>query len=320
MQNLLTPEQIENFCVAHFSPSSIRKFLENPQGFFKNYVRYEYDDKQSPALVEGDAMHRILEAFYTLKMEGKEKEFNLKETTDLIIEELLNADTIAKIDWGKTGSVDKSMTTIRTALDSYFNELPAFERDDIVSVEERYLTDFEDLDGDPMPIPIKGFTDLIISQGDDYVIWDHKFVSTFSRPEEIGDIAKYEMQAVPYFFMVRKRYGKSPTRMVFDEIKKSKNRDGSPQRQQIIIEFTPTIINRWLEVYRRVCRTLAGVPLIDPVTGVMQFLPNPFAQFGEDAWRDFCAEVDENRVWKFDEIKTIRASKFARADEVEALF
>lgn len=320
MQNLLTPEQIENFCVAHFSPSSIRKFLENPQGFFKNYVRYEYDDKQSPALVEGDAMHRILEAFYTLKMEGKEKEFNLKETTDLIIEELLNADTIAKIDWGKTGSVDKSMTTIRTALDSYFNELPAFERDDIVSVEERYLTDFEDLDGDPMPIPIKGFTDLIISQGDDYVIWDHKFVSTFSRPEEIGDIAKYEMQAVPYFFMVRKRYGKSPTRMVFDEIKKSKNRDGSPQRQQIIIEFTPTIINRWLEVYRRVCRTLAGVPLIDPVTGIMQFLPNPFAQFGEDAWRDFCAEVDENRVWKFDEIKTIRASKFARADEVEALF
>lgn len=320
MKNLLSQEQIENFCVAHFSPSSIRKFLENPQGFFKNYVRYEYDEKQSPALVEGDAMHRILETYYTLKQQGKAKEFDLKSQTDLIIEELFNAETISKIDWGKTGSVDKSMGTIRGALEMYFDELPVISDEDIVSVEERYLTDFEDLDGDSMPIPIKGFTDLVISQGDDYVIWDHKFVSSFSRPDEIGDIAKYEMQAVPYFFMVRKRYGKNPTRMIFDEIKKSKNRDGSPQRQQIVIEFTPTIINRWLEVYRRVCRTLAGIPLIDPETGVMQFLPNPFAQFGEDAWRDFCTEVDENRVWKFSEIKDIRASKFARADEVEALF
>lgn len=318
MKNLLNPEQIENFCVAHFSPSSIRKFLENPQGFFKNYVRYEYDDKQSPALIEGDAMHRVLEGYYTAVMNGEGASFDWKSLMEEIIEELFNADTISKIDWGKTGSVDKSQGTIRTALESYFNELPVIEQ--IVSVEERYLTDFEDLNNNPMPIPIKGFTDLVVMEGDDYIIRDHKFVSFFSDPTDIGDIAKYEMQAVPYFFMVRKRYGKNPTKMIFDEVKKSKNRDGGAQRKEIVINLEPRIINRWLEIYRRVVKTLAGIPLIDPETGLMQFLPNPFAQFGEEAWSDFCAEVDEGRVWTFNEIKEIRASKFTRAEEMEALF
>jgi hypothetical protein len=315
---LLNEEQIANFCVAHFSPSSIRKYLENPQGFFKNYVRYEYDDKQSPALIEGDAMHRVLEGYYTAFMEGKP--FDWKVAAEDIIAELFNAETISKIDWGKTGSVEKSQGTIRGALDSYFNELPDIKPDEIVSVEERYLTDFEDLNNDSMPIPIKGFTDLVTLQGDEYVIRDHKFVSFFSDPMNVADTAKYEMQAVPYFFMVRKRYGKNPTRMIFDEVKKSKNRDGGAQRKEVVIEFTPKIINRWLEIYRRVVKSLAGIPLIDPDTGVMQFIPNPFAQFGEEAWSDFCAEVDEGRVWTFEEIKTIRASKYARAEEMDALF
>lgn len=318
MQTLLNEEQIENFCVAHFSPSSIRKYLENPQGFFKNYVRYEYDDKQSPALIEGDAMHRVLELYYLSVMEEKQNEFDWKGETDKIIEELFTEEACNKIDWGKTGSQDKSETTIRTALESYRNELPVIEN--VVSVEERYLTEFEDLANVTMPIPIKGFTDLVTLVGHNYVIRDHKFVSFFSDPANVGDSAKYEMQAVPYFFMVRKRYGKNPTHMIFDEVKKSKNRDGGAQRKEVVVEFTPKIINRWLEIYRRVVKSLAGIPLIDPETGVMQFLPNPFAQFGEEAWSDFCAEIDDGKVWTFTEIKEIRASKFARAEEMEALF
>ena len=317
---LLTPEQIENFPVAHFSPSSIRKFLENPHGFFKTYVRYEYDDSQSPALLEGDCMHRVLAEYYNgLTANPKyQKQFKLESVVDNLIEELFNPEAVKKITWGKTGSLDKSISTIRTALESYFNELPKI--DHVVSVEERFLTDFEDLENNPMPIAIKGFTDLITLVGDEYVIRDHKFVSFFSDPLNVGDIEKYEMQAAPYFFMARKRYSKNPIRMIFDEIKKSKNRDGSPQRREIVIEYTPLLLNRWLEIYRRVVKTLAGIPLVDPETGIMQFLPNPFAQFGEEAWADFCEEVNQGKVWTFDEIKNIRASKYSRAEEMEALF
>ena len=64
MTQLLTEEQRTNFPVEHLSPSSIRKYLENPHGFFKNYVRLEYDDTLSPALLEGDAMHRVLAEYY----------------------------------------------------------------------------------------------------------------------------------------------------------------------------------------------------------------------------------------------------------------
>lgn len=318
---ILTNEQIANFPVEHFSPSSIRKYLENPHGFFKNYVRFEYDQKQSPALKEGDCIHRVLRKFYESKNgDGTNipKVFDWEAAADELIEELFSPDEVKKIDFGKTGSLDKSLTTIRTALGFYFADLPRIEH--VVSVEERFLSDFEDLENNPMPIPLKGFTDLVTLEGDDYVIRDHKFVSFFVDPAEPAERAKYEMQSAPYFFLVRKRYGKNPTKMIFDEVKKSKNRDGGAQRRELVVEYEPKMLARWVEIYKRVVRQLAGLPLIDPETGVLQFIPNPFAQFGEEAWLDFCEEVDQGKVWTFSEIKTIRASRIARPEEVDALF
>lgn len=316
---IITPDQIANFPVAHFSPSSIRKYLENPHGFFKTYVRYEYDDTLSPALLEGGCMHKVLAGYYEARMKAKERiDFEWGTATAAAIAETFNEEDVKRTEWGKTGSLEKSKQTIGCALESYMAELPTI--DHVVSVEERLLSDFEDLSNDPMPIPLKGFTDLVTLQDDEYVIRDHKFISYFSDPENLAEVAKYEMQAAPYFFLVRKRYGKNPVRMIFDEIKKTKNRDGSPQVRSVVIEYTPRIINRWVEIYKRIVKQLAGVPLIDRETGVMQFLPNPFAQYGEDAWLDFCEEVDEGKVWTFDSIKTIQSSKFSRPEEVEALF
>ena len=316
---LLNAEQIANFPVAHLSPSSIRKFLENPHGFFKQYVRYEFDNRVSPALKEGDCMHRVLARYYESIADGeKPTKFDWRTVAEKQIAELFSEEEVAKIDFGKTGSLDKSLKTIRDALVFYFDERPKIEK--VVSVEERFLTDFEDMENNPLPIPLKGFTDLITIDGDDYVIRDHKFVSYFSDSTKVDEIAKYEMQAAPYFFLARKRYGKNPTKMIFDEVKKSRNREGGPQRKEIVIEYTPKMLARWVEIYRRIVKTLAGIPLVNEQTGIMQFLPNPYAQFGEEAWVDFCEEVDDGKVWTFDEIKEIRSSKFARAEEVESLF
>lgn len=311
----LTPEQLSNFPVEHLSPSAIRSALSNPQEFFMRYVRYIFDTKKSPAMVEGDCVHQIIEQYWLAQME--KKEFVSAEVIDPIIRDSLTAQQ-ADIDFGKTGSLEKSEETIRRAFDFYIAELPDYhdtERE-IVAIEQKMLSDFEDLQGNRMPVALKGYIDLAYREGEAVDIVDHKVVSRHKTEDDC--LAAYELQAAPYFFLFRKHFGVNPRRMIFDELKKSKNKDGSPQRVPVIIEFTPQLLNRWLEVYRRVCKMLAGVPLIDQETGVIQFLPNPFAQFGaEESWNDFCEEVDEGKVWTFNELKTIRASNYKRAEELE---
>ena len=57
---MLTPQQIEHFPVAHLSPSAIRQYLGDRQGFFKRYIRLVFDEKRSPAAVEGTCAHAIV--------------------------------------------------------------------------------------------------------------------------------------------------------------------------------------------------------------------------------------------------------------------
>lgn len=328
----LTPEQLSNFPVEHLSPSAIRSALSNPQEFFMRYVRYIFDAKKSPAMVEGDCVHQVIEGFWNTreKQPPTHKLLHNWEASaiDIIEDVLVPAED--EIDFGKTGSMDKSKDTILQAIAFYKNELPEYWRHEIIAVEQKMLSDFEDLEGNPMPVPIKGYIDLAVrfDKDDDALdIIDHKVVGSHTEIDKKGnpvkqdDVAKYELQAAPYFFLFRKHFGRNPRRMVFDELKKTKNKDGGAQLQHVVIEFTPKLLNRWLEVYRRVCKMLAGIPLIDRETGVIQFLPNPFAQFGGgESWADFCEEVDEGKVWTFDALKEIRSSKFKRAEEVDAAF
>lgn len=325
--SLLTPEQIENFPVAHLSPSAIREFVGNPQAFFMRYVRYIFDIKKGAAMVEGDCGHRVLAKFYEgrLKDPKSKKKFDWNGTAQEMIDTVLIPEQDS-INFGKRGNLEDSCDNILKMVGFYSAELPDYYKAEIIAVEQKMVSDFEDLNGEPMPIPLKGYIDLAYLDTEADIV-DHKFVTYFTaidaagRPTEDGDAAKYEMQAAPYFFLFRKQFGRNPRRMIFDEIKKTKNKDGSPQRQSVIIEYTPKMLNRWLEFYRRVVRSLAGMPLIDPATGVMQFLPNPFAQYGGgDAWLDFCEEVDNGTVWTMDSIKEIRASKFSSVEEVESPF
>lgn len=325
--SLLTPEQVANFPVAHLSPSAIRSYLDNPQAFFMRYVRYKFDTRKGPAMVEGDCVHRVLALFWDAVREDKvaAQSFKWEAATIDQINDVLVPDQ-DKIDFGKTGSFEKSRDTILQAVEFYRNNLPPYMDHEIIAVEEKMVTDFEDLEGNPMPIPLKGYIDLAYLDGEADIV-DHKIVSTFTEIDAAGhpvkedDGAKYDLQAAPYFFLFRKHFGRNPRRMLFDEVKKSKNKDGSAQRQTVVIEFTPKMLNRWLELYKRIVRSLAGLPLIDPETGIMQFLPNPFAQFGGgESWADFCEECDNGVVWTMDSIKEIRASKFLSIDEVDSAF
>lgn len=306
MKNILTKSQIANFPVRHLSISAIRTYLTDRQSFFKRYIRLEFDKKEIPALIEGKGVHAVLEAYWKAKKEGQD--FNWDTAIDEQERIIAAKDREGRIDWGKSGDLEKSQKNIRQTIEFYREAPPKYK--EIISIEEELISNFEDLNGNDMPIPLKGFCDLIVKDGEDYVIVDHKTVALVKQQDEPAPA--FELQAAAYWFLVRKRYGINPKRMVFDQIKNTKNRDGSPQITPYIIEYTPDILLRFLELYARVVKELAGIPLFDPETGVMQFLPNPFAMFDwEESWADFCEEVQSGKEWNLSEIKVIQENRYS---------
>ncbi len=310
---LLNEEQIANFPVQHFSQSSIKCYMEDRQIFFKRYIRYEFDISTGPALIEGSTVHKILEMFYShLHDNFKAKDFDWDKAIEVSIDECLDEETLARVDWGKTGSYEASVKKINNIIGFYKDELPEVGK--VLSVEERLFCMFDDLEGNTMPIPLKGFTDLIWEdENGDIVIEDHK---TAARLKQEGDIdVGFEIQAAVLWFLVRDKYGKNPKKMIFRQIKKAKNRDGSPQVVPFEVEFTEGLLNRFLELYRRVVRELAGQPPVDE-NGIVRFLPNPFKMFGgEDSWLDFCEEVEDGCK----NLNDLKPKHDERFDNVEAL-
>lgn len=60
------------------------------------------------------------------------------------------------INYGKTGSFEKSLDVVRSCLDSFFTEIDKVsEFDEVLSVEEKFLTTITDLENNPLPIPMK---------------------------------------------------------------------------------------------------------------------------------------------------------------------
>lgn len=449
MTKLLTADQIANFPVAHFSTSAIRSYLTDRQGFFRRYVRLEFDSKSGAAMIEGNLFHAVLEDFWEAKKEGYDED--LFELLEKAIQQFDVDQKWEEVDFGANGSKEKSIDTVKQALKFYQAELPQFEG--IYGTELKFFSDFEDLEGNPMPVPLKGFCDLIVKEGEDFVIEDHKLVSKITKQDEV--CPAYEIQAAAYWFLTRKEFGINPKRMVFRQTKKTKNtfegtieelealfeekglefwevseksqlikiakanglstvtipavtkelsdlpvaeikqiltdkgiefkksgkkdelvaaasdagiinvdipakevaiedlktkeikvvlmeaqvpfetvskkaqmvefgvKEGAivldPQVVPYVVEYTSHVLERFLELYRRIVKELSGQPLIDEATGVVQFLPNPYAQFGwEESWADFCFEVAEGKCWTLSELLPKKANRFAD-EKIEAL-
>lgn len=317
-----TPEQIKRFPVAHLSYSAIRCWMTDRQKFFKNYIRLEFEDFSSPAMVEGKAYHKALEYFWNgVKTSsapiGVLLHDSFPDMLNIANDHIVDAVEKGNVDFGKTGSVEKSMKTVETALGFYRDELPEYHP---IAVEAKIKAECADLNGEILPVMLKSVHDLV-SEGETFDLVDHKLVTSFEDENaEIGSPV-FEIQAGCSFFTALAQFGKKPDRMIFDQLKKSKNKDGSPQRKPYIIEFFDTNGNPhrclplFLELYRRVVMELAGLPLIDNETNTMRFLPNPFGMFGiEESWLDFCREVLTPGAMAID----IQALK-QKAETVEAL-
>lgn len=202
------------------SHSAIMCFLNNQIQFKKRYIAKVYDDPKNPSMVVGSAIHKMIE----FRLNGKPVE----EALQAGIEEIDNVADY-EIDYGKTGSREKMLKDYEALAKAVITELPAYTN--LVDIEAKLQADVS-ISG--KKVPLKGRLDLVRDLGDGTLeIRDWKTVTSYS--DENTENYKYVFQAWIYTVLAELEYSKPIARVVFDEIKKSANRDNSPQIKSYIL-------------------------------------------------------------------------------------
>ena len=220
--------------VDHLSYSALVTFLRNQVEFQKRYIAKVYDNPLSPSMVVGKAFHKALEIYY--------KGGTFDEAAAAGLDEI-NSTSDYEIDYGKTGSREKMIKEFNDSLNIYFEEAPKFE---VLDAEKR-------LEAEISKVPMVGIIDLIIKgSGDKLKLKDYKTVSFYSSATndpldpEYQENYKYLLQGSIYLVLAEKVLKKEVESVGFIEIKKTKNRDGSPQIREFeysrndLLEFLPT--------------------------------------------------------------------------------
>lgn len=220
--------------VDHLSYSALVTFLRNQVEFQKRYIAKVYDNPSSPSMVVGKAFHKALEIYY--------KGGTFDEAAAAGLDEI-NSTSDYEIDYGKTGSREKMIKEFNDSLNIYFEEAPKFE---VLDAEKR-------LEAEISKVPMVGIIDLIIKGSSDKLkLKDYKTVSFYSSvtndplDPEYQENYKYLLQGSIYLVLAEKVLKKEIESVGFIEIKKTKNRDGSPQIREFeysrndLLEFLPT--------------------------------------------------------------------------------
>lgn len=265
--------------IAHLSFSSLQEYCSDRQKWFRHYVKKIWNDKKSVAQLEGEGVHWCIEHLLTKQYDNQH---NAVAAFMNIVDE---RDATEEIAWKKDDkekqreALEKTITqTLEWAME-YIHATVG----EIEAIEPTYMTKVGDA-----PIILKSKLDCVTTNN---VVYDWKCVTTFGDAMYIKP--SYILQAMAYAIARGSIHGQLPERVVFVEIKKTKNRpkkgeELKPQVQEIVIPVTPEYIKVFTELYSRVCDELQGKALI--LEG--KYIPNPFAFFGwEDGWRDFTQEV-----------------------------
>ena len=215
----------QEYPISHWSYSALTAFMSNRWKFRKTYILKDYSDmKSGVSNVAGKAGHKALEVYY--------KGGTRQQAIDAGLA-FINEQKDEWIDYGKTGSRQEIIKKFTLFINNYFAEELKFFK--ILGVEYD-ATDFIEVEGQELSLPIKSKTDLITEDKDGEIdLWDWKFTSSFTEAEE--EVGSYFVQAIPNYFNVMKKFGKAPRKMTFVEIKGSANKDGSSQIRLYTVVF-----------------------------------------------------------------------------------
>lgn len=265
------PRDIGKFPLDHYSYSTFVKFSTNPILFKINYINGDrIDSTRNVSGVIGNAFHAAMETYYStgnLNDALKDGMNYLGDYNDGFIE---------------YSSAIKNKQKARESFGFAFREYVKAKEDEgeeVLSVEEMIE---EDIDIEwkgkkvKLPIRLKGYIDKIIRDKKGRLkIVDYKTTRAFSDPEKI-DGSKI-LQAVQYYLLVTASYGEAPYSMVFEELKTTKNRDGSPQLKQyeIVYEKSDLFFDFYFRFYDDVTRAINGEAVFVP--NIHSFYDNEIA-------------------------------------------
>lgn len=215
--------------INRFSYSSLTQLLRNPLIFKMKYILNIYDTPSGMSSMIGKACHKALEYRYT------DRDQPIADVIAVGMDYLIETSD-AYIEYGKTGSREKMLQGYTQAMNFYFAEEPTYHK--IISVEEKWEAECKTIYGDTLPLPMTGKADLVHQYSDnpeDVEIIDTKFTTSFTDFEE-EDYIKI-IQSMFMFHLLLATKGIKAKRMIFREVKRSKNDDGSDQVRDWAIPF-----------------------------------------------------------------------------------
>ena len=234
-----------------------------------------WDFKNFPASVVGKGYHKAVETYYSTGDVHSASEAALHE-----IEYIKDDD----IDYGKTGSREKIINDFTQTFDHFLGEEP--DVGDVIDLEKKIVVEWNepDFDINECPLAIKVIIDCVSRTSEGLTIWDWKKVTTFTDPNE--ERPDYIMQAMFYYYASKFYYKETPVKMIFHEVKTSKNKDGSPQTNTYEVVFAD------VPQYKKAFCTLFGAVVKELSRPDLVFLPNFADQFdGKQDWEDFTKEI-----------------------------
>lgn len=311
---------VDNFPLDHYSYSSFVKFSTNPIMFKVNYMNGDrIENKRSASSVLGNAFHTAMSAYYEAIEIVKDDPIceGLEAGMEFIDEYNDNF-----IEWSTTISTKQKMQDLFAHAYRSYLESKENENVTVVSCEELIegLVSVEWKGNQvQLPVPLKGYVDKIVRTPDGRLkIVDYKTTQKFSDLEKI-DGSKI-LQAIQYYFLVYHRYEKPPYSIVFEEVKITKNRDGSPQLRQYEIVYEEN--DQFFDFYFRFYQDVT-----DAINGKSVFVPNIHSFFdNEVAMIAYIHRLDEEedqanqmKKLKVDNITDLLRKKIENAGSMRKL-
>lgn len=222
------------------SYSALTQLLRNPLIFKLKHILGIYSSKKGVSSMVGSAAHEALKFYYggdpdmPVPVDPTEARAEAMEIGMKYIDQYDDS----WIRYGKTGSRASMIEDYAKTMNIYWEHEPQY--NNIVLCEERLEAEIKNKDGQVFPLPAVGKPDLVELNADGtYDIIDNKFVKSFTKYEN-DEGEPYEdyikiIQAKFLEYLLRDTKGIQAKRVIFREIKRSINKDGSSQIRDYVV-------------------------------------------------------------------------------------
>jgi len=255
----------DGFIVPHYSYSSLVLFTSNQLMFKIRYINHDKIETTSgPNSVLGRAFHYAMQVYWT-------------QPTDTCVGDglaggmkFIDEYPEGWISWTKTiQNKQKVQEMFAFAYNAYIKEKPRSKCNDTVLETELEVNVPVELTWREqhlaLPVPLKGIMDKVVRDTEGrLIIKDYKTTSSFSDPDKID--GEKIIQAIQYYFLVYAYYGEEPYKMVYEEVKITKNQDNSPQIREydIVYNQNDLFFDFYIRLYGDITRALSGEQVFVP--------------------------------------------------------